>query len=68
MMEMGCSKQYLPKQIPSREASKNLSGKHPVSAIMEVCSKRKWKAPDFLLIRNDGPDHFRTFMFKVSYL
>ena len=47
---------------------KDLSGKHPVSAINEICSKRKWSPPDFQIVRNDGPDHHRTFMFKVLYV
>ena len=45
---------------------KDLSGKHPVSAIMEVCSKRRWQAPDFVLVQSQGPAHHKTFMFKVT--
>ncbi|XP_076820646.1 protein Son-like isoform X1 [Clavelina lepadiformis] len=44
---------------------RDLSGKHPVSALMEICSKRRWKPPDFVLVLNSGPDHSRSFMFKV---
>ena len=45
---------------------KDLSGKHPVSAIMEVCSKRRWNAPDFVLVQSQGPAHHCSFMFKVK--
>ncbi|XP_078265760.1 SON DNA and RNA binding protein b isoform X2 [Rhinoraja longicauda] len=40
-------------------------GKHPVSALMEICNKRKWAPPDFLMIRDSGPDHCKHFLFKV---
>ncbi|XP_055501069.1 protein SON-like isoform X2 [Leucoraja erinacea] len=46
-------------------ALKDLSGKHPVSALMEICNKRKWAPPDFLMIRDSGPDHCKHFLFKV---
>ncbi|XP_069744913.1 protein SON-like isoform X2 [Narcine bancroftii] len=44
---------------------KDLSGKHPVSALMEICNKRKWPPPDFLMVRDSGPDHCKHFLFKV---
>ncbi|XP_072369494.1 uncharacterized protein [Scyliorhinus torazame] len=44
---------------------KDLSGKHPVSALMEICNKRKWPPPDFLMVRDSGPDHRKHFLFKV---
>uniref|UniRef100_F6ZBX8 G-patch domain-containing protein n=1 Tax=Ciona intestinalis TaxID=7719 RepID=F6ZBX8_CIOIN len=47
-------------------AVRDLSGKHPVSALMEICSKRKWSQPNFQLVHNSGPDHQRFFMFKVT--
>ncbi|XP_048459080.1 protein SON isoform X2 [Rhincodon typus] len=44
---------------------KDLSGKHPVSALMEICNKRKWPPPDFLMVHDSGPDHCKHFLFKV---
>ncbi|XP_061425660.1 protein SON-like isoform X1 [Lethenteron reissneri] len=44
---------------------KDLSGKHPVSALMEICTKRKWMAPDFIVVNDSGPDHRKNFLFKV---
>ena len=53
------------KQAANPVTAQDFSGKHPVSAIMEICSKRKWKPPDFVLVQSDGPDHHRSFLFKV---
>ncbi|XP_029459406.1 protein SON isoform X2 [Rhinatrema bivittatum] len=44
---------------------KDLSGKHPISALMEICNKRKWSPPEFVLVHDRGPDHRRHFLFKV---
>nr|XP_033805658.1 protein SON [Geotrypetes seraphini] len=44
---------------------KDLSGKHPISALMEICNKRKWSPPEFVLVHDNGPDHRRHFLFKV---
>ncbi|XP_006001529.1 protein SON isoform X2 [Latimeria chalumnae] len=44
---------------------KDLSGKHPVSALMEICNKKKWSPPEFLLVHDSGPDHRKHFLFKV---
>eukprot|EP00058_Branchiostoma_floridae_P027127 XP_002612618.1 hypothetical protein BRAFLDRAFT_219680 [Branchiostoma floridae] len=44
---------------------KDLSGKHPVSALMEICNKRKWMPPEFVLVHDSGPDHKKNFLFKV---
>ncbi|KAJ7363597.1 hypothetical protein OS493_009757 [Desmophyllum pertusum] len=41
------------------------SGKHPVSALAEYCSKRKWQLPDYSLIFDHGPAHHKQFLFKV---
>ncbi|XP_006812746.1 protein SON-like, partial [Saccoglossus kowalevskii] len=43
---------------------KDLSGKHPVSALMEICNKRKWPPPEFNLVHDSGPDHKKNFVFK----
>lgn len=44
---------------------KDLSGKHPVSALMEICNKRRWQPPEFLLVHDSGPDHRKHFLFRV---
>ncbi|MPC29236.1 Protein SON [Portunus trituberculatus] len=44
---------------------KDLSGKHPVSALVELCSKRKWSPPDFEMVFDCGPDHKKNFLMKV---
>ncbi|ESO89270.1 hypothetical protein LOTGIDRAFT_106890, partial [Lottia gigantea] len=43
-----------------------ISGKHPVSALLEICNKRKFGAPYFELVHESGPDHKKHFLFKVS--
>ncbi|XP_015217306.1 protein SON [Lepisosteus oculatus] len=49
----------------SLSAMKDLLGKHPVSALMEMCNKRKWSPPEFVMVHNSGPDHRKNFLFKV---
>ena len=44
---------------------KDLSGKHPVSALVEFCNRRKWGSPEFELVHESGPDHKKNFLFKV---
>uniref|UniRef100_A0A2R9B7B6 Protein SON n=1 Tax=Pan paniscus TaxID=9597 RepID=A0A2R9B7B6_PANPA len=46
-------------------AMKDLPGKHPVSALMEICNKRRWQPPEFLLVHDSGPDHRKRFLFRV---
>ena len=43
-----------------------VSGKHPVSALTELCTKRRWGAPAFELINETGPAHKKMFLFKVT--
>ncbi|XP_067049823.1 protein SON-like [Acropora muricata] len=43
----------------------DLQGKHPVSALAEYCSKRKWPLPDYSLVFDQGPAHHKQFLFKV---
>lgn len=45
---------------------KELQGKHPVSALMELCSKRRWKPPLYTCIMDHGPPHKKLFCFKVE--
>nr|XP_034970514.1 protein SON isoform X1 [Zootoca vivipara] len=46
-------------------AVKDLSGKHPVSALLEVCNKRRWMPPIFALVNDNRPEHNKHFLFKV---
>ncbi|XP_066478606.1 protein SON [Tiliqua scincoides] len=46
-------------------AVKDLSGKHPVSALVEACNKRRWSPPVFVLVHDNGPEHRKHFLFKV---
>lgn len=45
---------------------RDLSGKHPVSALGELCNKRKWGAPQYELCFENGPAHKKDFLFKVK--
>jgi len=42
-------------------------GKHPVSALMEICVKRRIGQPEFVLVEETGPSHLRRFQYKVNY-
>ncbi|VDK89397.1 unnamed protein product, partial [Onchocerca ochengi] len=39
-------------------------GKHPVSILMELCSKKRWHAPQFTCLES-GPSNNRRFLWKV---
>ena len=41
-------------------------GKHPVSMLNELCSKRRWHQPRFELMEDMGPAHHKSFRFKVQ--
>lgn len=41
-------------------------GKHPVSALSELCSKRKWGQADYKLISDAGPPSSKNFLFMVT--
>ena len=41
-------------------------GKHPVSALQEICSKKRWDNPVYTLIDHGGPAHNKTFSYEVS--
>ena len=40
--------------------------KHPVSALIELCNARKWLAPEFGEVAEDGPPHQRMFLMSCS--
>ncbi|GBP19188.1 Protein SON [Eumeta japonica] len=41
-------------------------GKHPVSLLGEYCSKQKLGPPEYSLCFECGPDHKKTFLFRVK--
>jgi len=43
-----------------------LTGKHPVSSLMELCTKRRWGEPTFELCFRHGPPHRPNFIYKVT--
>ncbi|XP_037083587.1 protein SON-like [Pollicipes pollicipes] len=45
---------------------KDLTGKHPISALMELCTKRRWGPPNFELSFDSGPSHQKHFLYKVT--
>jgi len=44
---------------------KDLSQKHPVSALLELCTRRRWGAPNFTQAFECGPSHKKQYIFKV---
>ncbi|XP_033836656.1 protein SON [Periophthalmus magnuspinnatus] len=54
------------KQTGGLVVTKDLMGKHPVSALIELCTKRKIMQPDFVMVHHSGPDHRKNFLFKVT--
>lgn len=43
----------------------SLEQKHPVSLLGELASKRRWGAPNYVLVHEQGPAHAKNFVFKV---
>lgn len=37
-----------------------------MSALIELCNKRKIMQPDFVMVHHSGPDHRKNFLFKVG--
>ncbi|XP_029307579.1 protein SON isoform X2 [Cottoperca gobio] len=54
------------KQTGGLVVTKDLMGKHPVSALIELCNKRRVMQPDFVMVHHSGPDHRKNFLFKVT--
>uniref|UniRef100_A0A3P8UZP1 G-patch domain-containing protein n=1 Tax=Cynoglossus semilaevis TaxID=244447 RepID=A0A3P8UZP1_CYNSE len=53
------------KQTGGLVVTKDLMGKHPVSALIELCNKRRIMQPEFVMVHHSGPDHRKNFLFKV---
>ncbi|XP_061833228.1 uncharacterized protein sonb isoform X3 [Nerophis lumbriciformis] len=54
------------KQTGGMVVTKDLMGKHPVSALIELCTKKRMIQPDFIMVHHSGPDHRKNFLFKVT--
>lgn len=54
------------KQTGGLVVTKDLMGKHPVSALIELCNKRRILQPEFIMVHHSGPDHRKNFLFKVT--
>ncbi|XP_056287428.1 protein SON [Pseudoliparis swirei] len=54
------------KQTGGLVVTKDQMGKHPVSALIELCNKRHIVQPDFVMVHHSGPDHRKNFLFKVT--
>lgn len=48
------------------QAKQNFESKHPVSLLGELSAKRKFGAPLYELVMQDGPSHQRQFLYSVS--
>ncbi|XP_067947693.1 protein SON-like isoform X2 [Watersipora subatra] len=44
----------------------SLAEKHPVSLLMELCSRRKWQSPQFVVLHESGPPHKKNFIMQVT--
>lgn len=52
----------------SPSGCKDISGKHPVSALIEVSTKRRWGQPNFVQAFEVGPSHKKQYIFKVRLI
>ncbi|XP_050701554.1 protein Son-like [Eriocheir sinensis] len=58
------AQEYQPKKEPM-EVIEDMSAKHPVMALTELCTRHKWPAPKFEVVDYSGPDHKKNFLMKV---
>lgn len=49
-------------------AKQNFESKHPVSLLGELSAKRKFGAPLYELVMQEGPSHQRQFLYSVRIL
>jgi len=54
------------KGVVTLTGCKDLAGKHPVSALTELCSKRRWGPPLFNEAFAVGPPHKKNYVYKVT--
>ena len=43
----------------------NFPGKHPVSALQELCARKRWDPPRYDLKQDVGPAHLKLFLYQV---
>lgn len=48
-------------------AKQNFESKHPVSLLGELSAKRKFGAPLYELVMQEGPSHQRQFLYSVCW-
>ena len=53
-------------EVITMTGCKDLSHKHPVSALMELATRRKWGPPNFVQLFECGPSHKKQYIFKVT--
>lgn len=63
-MTLPGSTQQIASQKPP-QVKTDFAGKHPVSVLNELCSKRKWRQPEYSVVLDDGPAHKKEYIFKV---
>ena len=51
---------------PAVKLIQDFQGKHPVSILHELCTKKHWDPPVFEQVADIGPDHLKHFLFKVN--
>lgn len=51
-----------------QQAKQNFESKHPVSLLGELSAKRKFGAPLYELVMQEGPSHQRQFLYSVCLL
>jgi dsRNA-specific ribonuclease len=54
-----------PNYPPKPQKPLTISGKHPVSVLMEMCSKNHWDPPQWNTVE-EGPPHKRVFVTTVT--
>lgn len=47
-------------------AVQNVNGKHPVSALSEMCSQHKLGQPEYSMVFESGQSHSKTFLMKCT--
>jgi hypothetical protein len=64
--EEGMAKKNKRGDVLTLTGCKDFSGKHPVSALIELSTKRRWGQPSFVQAFEVGPPHRKQYIFKVS--
>lgn len=62
-----CKEELAPiRPTPAVKLMQDFQGKHPVSILHELCTKKHWDPPVFEQVADIGPDHLKHFLFKVK--